>query len=374
MQKRVIVLGSAHYNTIGMVQALGREGVHVIGVLIHGGGIVKNSVYINEIYSVQDYQEGIDFIAMQLVQETPTVIIPCGDEAALLLESNREKLSEHFLFQGVTNCTMSEAMDKYCQTQIAHDSGFDVPMSFKMRKDDALPEEMPFPIIIKPLVSCQGMKSDIRVVNDMEGFERLRGEIFANTSEVIVSEFIQHGDNELNMIGCALKNGRCIVPCFIRKLRVHPKSRGSVSVAEIGPIEKSHERIVDSIAEFIRRIGYVGLFSVELMGDMSTGRMFFIEANLRNDALNPFVVKAGVNLPYLHVQDLMGEELRKDIPLGKTLKMICEPIHLASVYRHSINIFQWLHDVVTCDAFMLYWPEDRKLFWSQFFNRIIKLF
>ena len=372
--KKVIILGSSHYNTIGMVQSLGRGGCYVIGVLINGGGIVKNSIYIKEIYSVNTYQEGIDYIAENLVQENPTVIIPCGDEAALLLEKNKAKLYEHFYFQGVSNGSLFEAMDKYYQATVAQEVGFDIPKSFQIDKNVQTHDEIVFPCIIKPLMSCFGLKNDIRVTYSADELNKIKDEIFANTSKVIVQEFIENCDNELNIIGCSMNNGNCVIPSCIKKIRIHPKSRGSVSVAQVGPIENEHKEICKSIEKFIKKIEYVGLFSVELMNVSSKNKTYFIEANLRNDALNPFVEKFGVNLPLLHVQNLLGEKLIDYKSVNKKMKMICEPIHSASLYHHSINVFQWLYDIITCDGFMLYYKEDKKLFWSQYFEKIKNIF
>lgn len=372
--KKVIVLGSSHYNTIGMVQSLGRGGCYVIGVLINGGGIVKNSIYIKEIYSVNTYQEGIDYIADNLVQENPTVIIPCGDEAALLLEKNKEKLYEHFYFQRIAHVSLSEAMDKYFQAKVAQEVGFDVPKSFQIDKNVQSHDEIVFPCIIKPLMSCYGLKNDIRVAYSVDELVKMRDEIFANTNKVIVQEFIENCDNELNIIGCAMDDGHCVIPCCIKKIRIHPKSRGSVSVALVGPIENEHQEICRSIEKFINKIGYIGLFSVELMKVSSKNKTYFIEANLRNDALNPFIEKEGVNLPLLHVQNLLGEKLIDYKPVNKKMKMICEPIHSASLYHNSINVFQWLYDIITSNGFMLYYKEDKKLFWSQYYDKIGRLF
>jgi predicted ATP-grasp superfamily ATP-dependent carboligase len=218
------------------------------------------------------------------------------------------------------------------------------------------------------------LKNDIRVAYSANELDEIKDKIFENTNKVIIQEFIENCDNELNILGCAMDDGHCVIPCCIKKIRIHPKSRGSVSVAKIGPIEKQHKGIYQSIEKFIRKIGYIGLFSIELMNVSSKNKTYFIEANFRNDALNPFVEKMGVNLPLLHVQNLLGEDLNESKPVNKKMKMICEPIHSASLYHHSINVFQWLFDIITSDGFMLYYKEDKTLFWSQYVDKFKSLF
>ena len=71
----------------------------------------------------------------------------------------------------------------------------------------------------------------------------------------------------------------------------------------------------------------------------------------------------------------MGEPLKEYIPTQKSLKMICEPIHMASLHHKSINAIEWLKDIITADSFMLYDNNDKKIFISQFLRplkRILK--
>ena len=83
---KVIVLGTSHYNTIGMVQCLGDEGLYVIVVVVGSCGLLSKSVFVKEIYEVESYDNAIIYIADNLVDTEKTVIFPCGDEAALKLD------------------------------------------------------------------------------------------------------------------------------------------------------------------------------------------------------------------------------------------------------------------------------------------------
>ena len=67
--------------------------------------------------------------------------------------------------------------------------------------------------------------------------------------------------------------------------------------------------IINSISNLIRTIGYVGLFSVEMMHCKTDEKFYFTEINLRNDGAESFVTKYGANLPLNHIEDLLGEPL-----------------------------------------------------------------
>ena len=378
MNRRIIVLGSDHYNAIGVVQSLGKENLHVIVVINNKGNdsLIAQSNYVKELYQVQDFNEGIDLIANQLVDESPTVIIPCGDEAALFLEKNRERLKEHFVFQYVCkNHSLYQLMDKNIQTIFAINNNIPVPVSYDVCSIPSLPKEVPFPCIIKPLLSCEGDKRDICIAFSEEELHNKVADMLQHTPRVIVQQFIQDKSKELNILGCSFTNGDCILPLCIEKLRVHPIGTGSVSVGMVRPFNEDELKLKDKIVSMVQEMGYVGLFSFEFIREERTGKSYFIEMNLRNDALNTFLVKAGINLPYLHYQDLMGEPLKEYIPTQKSLKMICEPIHMASLHHKSINAIEWLKDIITADSFMLYDNNDKKIFISQFLRplkRILK--
>ena len=371
MTEKVIVLGTSHYNTVGMVQSLGSEGLYVIVVTIGKAGLVKRSKFVQEVYEVDDYNLAFDLIIGQIIDEKPIVIIPCGDEPALMLEKNSFRLKNNFLYQHTTaSHTIVQAMNKNYQVQVAKASGLNVPLSFEVDNIDSLPQNMIYPCIIKPLLSCEGDKRNISIARNATEMHEQVKEILIDTPRVIVQQFIENIDKELNILGCAYSNGNYEIPLSIEKVRTYPRGRGSVSVGKVVPFDSKMLSITEKIKKMLGAIGYVGLFSVELMVDSVTNNIFFIEMNLRNDALNPFIVKAGINLPYLHYQDLTKQQLKEYHPICKTRKMICEPIHISSLYNRDISPIVWIKDIFTSSSFILYNKKDKKLFWHQFIDRL----
>lgn len=377
MNKKVIVLGSDHYNTIGVVQSLGREGLYVIVVINNKGNdtLIARSRYVRELYQAENYNEGIDLIVNKLVDNAPTVIIPCGDEAALLLEKNKDRLKNSFVFQHVCKeHSLYQLMDKNNQTKFAINNKIPVPASYDICSASTLPQDVPYPCIIKPLLSCEGDKKDICLAFSKDELQIKAFEMLQHTPRVIVQQFIQDKNQELNILGCSFTNGDCILPLCIEKLRVHPIGTGSVSLGMVRPLNEGELELKDKIVSMVQEMGYVGLFSFEFIIEKGTGKSYFIEMNLRNDALNTFLVKVGINLPYLHYQDLMGESLKEYKVTQKNLKMICEPIHMASLHHKSISVIEWMKDIFTADYFMLYDSNDKKIFYSQLMRPIIRLF
>ena len=374
MSKTVILLGSDHYNAIGIVQCLGREGFSVIAV-IRGkkkGSLIAASRFLTDIYEADDFNQAIDIIATQLVQEQPTVIIPCGDEAALVLEQNSERLKGNFIYQHSSkDYPLSMLMNKHIQASLASECGFHVPQSIEVNSKLQPDCNIELPCIIKPLLSCEGDKMDICIANSKFEMQDKVNKLLTRSPRVLVQHFIgSGGKTELNILGCGLNNGNCIVPLCIEKVRVHPSGTGSVSLCKVKPFSDYHSNIIENIKKLINKIGYIGLFSIELLCENDSGKIFFIEMNLRNDALNSFIAKSGVNLPLIHYSDITGQLLPDYKPVKKEQLMICEPIHLSSMLHGGISIIEWTRDIINSDSFILYDSKDKKVFFLQFIYKI----
>ena len=132
------------------------------------------------------------------------------------------------------------------------------------------------------------------------------------------------------------------------------------------------KNIIDCITNLIRSIGYVGLFSVEMMHSKVDGKFYFTEINLRNDGAESFVTKYGANLPLNHVEDLIGLPLtmQKEEYPGY---YIWDMHHLKSLLCGDISIFTWIKEIRKSKGFLMYYKEDRMPFFRQYIYMLKKL-
>lgn len=188
-------------------------------------------------------------------------IIATCDMAALTLERNKERLKDRFLFEHAINYTLDYLAKKENQVRMAIDAGFNVPKSWNLNDTKQIPDDVTYPCLIKPLVSCEGAKSDIRVCCSREELEKNLNSL-DYTKKVLLQQYIKR-DYEISILGCGLSSGICLIPAIENKLTLYPKHVGLECLAnmqslEDGPIKKSIENLVSAA-------GYVGLFSVEMM-------------------------------------------------------------------------------------------------------------
>ncbi len=369
--KKVVLLGNDHTNTLGLTQILGLSGYYIISLLWgRRQGIVKASKFCKEIYSASSPVLCLE----KLLQtnhgknEGAVPIIATCDSAALALEDNKEKLTSRFVFENTRgDYTLHQLMEKKLQVALAKESGFYVPKSWTIKDFNDIPADLTCPCLIKPLISCKGAKDDIRICKD-------KSEYLSNlsslkyTKEVLIQQYIDH-DYEISILGCGLSSGDVKIPAVENKLTLFPKHVGLECLARMDRLTDTN--IIRSITNLVRMVGYVGLFSVEMMHCKTDNKFYFTEINLRNDGANSFVYKYGVNLPLNHIEDLKG------LPITTFTKFnpgyyIWDMHHFMSVTHRDISVFQWIKEIKQSKGFLTYFKEDKCPFIKQYTNFILK--
>ncbi len=368
--KQVIILGNDHTNSLGVSQCLGMAGYEVTcAVWGNKSGMLKCSNFVKTILSASSVEVCIDKIIEyfgNIDLNLPIPIIACCDTAALVLEKNSYRLKPMFIYEYSTNTSIEYGLQKENQTSLAVKAKFNVPKTWNLKGTKIIPHDIAYPCLIKPLVSLEGAKSDIRVCRDKEELNKNLSSL-QFTKNVLLQQYIER-DYEISILGCALKNGDVIIPCVENKLTLYPLNVGLECLAEIQPLKD--KEIISPIRSLIKFLGYVGVFSVEMMHSKVDNKFYFTEINLRNDGANGFIYKYGVNLPLNHVEDLL------DLPLTPPTEpkpgyYIWEMHHTLSFAHRDISIWQWWKEIRKSCGFLTYLKEDKKPFFKQYSNWIL---
>lgn len=363
--KKVIIFGNDHTNSVGVIQSLGKAGFKSIG-LLYGSktDLVISSYYTSNIITAKDPQSCIEkLLSTDFDEDSKIPIIATCDKAALTLEQNVDRLKDQFIFEYSSKYQLHYLVKKENQVRLAAEVGFNVPKSWNLKDSKVIPDDVCFPCIIKPLVSCEGAKSDIRVCHTMdELIENLNTLHF--THNILLQQYIER-DYEISILGCGLTSEKCLVPAVENKLTLYPKHVGLECLANVQPL--MDDSIKSNIERLITSIGYVGLFSVEMMHSKTDGKFYFTEINLRNDGAESFITKYGANLPLNHIEDLLG------LPLTEQKEFypgfyIWEMHHFLSLIHRNISIYTWLKEIKQSNGFLLYFKDDTRPFYKQFSN------
>lgn len=144
-------------------------------------------------------------------------------------------------------------------------------------KNIHLSDNMLYPCIVKPLVSAEGKKSDIRKCDTKEQvLLYLKNLKKLGYRRLLIQEFLEF-ESEYVMVGALSQKNCC---WFIsKKIRIWPASGGSSSYLQITD-EKDVQDFYSKIRNVLMQIGYDGIFDVAALrvGD----KIYLNEINLRN--------------------------------------------------------------------------------------------
>lgn len=373
MSSDSIIIGGNHHNTLGVIRALGYKGIQsqVILVTDEHKPFVSYSSYICKCIILRTKQEIVPYLleyAKEIKQKA--VILSCADFVTSELDNAYDKLKASFYLptaneQGVCN----HYMDKDAMAALAAKVGIGVPKSWIIKNDlKADIEEIAIPCIVKPLASIYGSKAEIKIFKDRESLRTYLSE--NKNHRFIVQEFIDK-DFEYQLIGCSLNHGEeIVIPGYSRCIRPCPGT--NTGFLEYKPFD-GFKCELSACKDFIKAIGYQGLFSMEYLRD-KRGNDYFLEINMRNDGNGICVTGAGVNLPYIWYLHCLGLEYRAEtvMPIKDIFVMPEFDDFLCFVKTRKISCLRWIKDLRKTDLFMEFDYRDKKPFVMGIMNLFLR--
>lgn len=333
MQK-VIIIGSNHHNTLGMIRCLGRCQLDVDLILIGHDGYVSKSRHINKTIVISDAAFLVETLLKHYGHEKDKpIIITCTDISEHILDINYDNLSDKFLF---FNCQeqgrITHFMNKQVQADLAESAGLNVPYS-QVYDDDL--SDVTFPCIIKPNQSISGGKK-VSVCNNLNALREALKD-FSEIDSILIQPFIKK-DGEIVVLGYASDN-HIVIPGYIIK---HRDNNGGTLYSSVSDSRQLPSEFIDKIKRFISYMNYDGLFGVEFIID--NGTFYFIEANLRNDATTYALAVAGANLADYYIKSKISNGFIPKYEI-KGIDAIVEFNDFKHRKENDVSIFKWLNQL-----------------------------
>lgn len=357
---RVVVIGGDHHNTLGVIRALGEKNIFpdVLIVSKDGKSFVVSSKYVNQAHIIRGNSEIVPFLIERYGKmQEKTVVICCQDASSSEVDLHADELKKICFVPGAAEQgRITFLMNKQRMSELAEECGFDIPKT--VYPDHAMKEnDIPFPCIVKPLVSKEASKEDIRICNHIcEVNQSLNALGIGN---VQVQQFIDKAF-EYQLIGCST-NKDVIIPGVSVILR--PCKGSNTSFLHYEPLEPGFCEI-EKCMDFVKRTGYKGLFSMEFLRDKQ-GKDYFMEINFRNDGNGICVTTAGVNLPYIWYLNCIGKDYIAEANKQIMPKYVMpDSAEIRLLVTKQINLFQYLGDLLKTDRFMEFDRKDQKPFWK----------
>ena len=365
--EEVFVIGGNHHNTLGVLRSLGYKGINSNLILVGNEKrpYTQFSRYIKRIVKVEDDSAVIDYLLKEQANVEHAVVIACSDGVSSELDLHREALKEHFSIPGADiQGRLTAIMDKESMSELGRRIGFNVPQSWLVETIQDI-NDVVYPCITKPILSKDGHKSDIKICHTKEDLTMIINE--GSCYKYQVQKFIEK-DFEYQLIGLSLNGGEeLIIPGVSRCIRPCPGTNtGYLHYESL----ESFNAPIDLCKQFVREVGYSGLFSIEFLRDRS-GVDYFMEMNFRNDGNAICVTASGINLPYIWYLANTKGGYKKELE-SSTFKPVYVMPEFADfknfVINRKIPLSQWITDIIKTDKFMEYDSKDKKPFFVEFGN------
>lgn len=236
------------------------------------------------------------------------VLIPDSDFSAMVIDQNQERLKEHFLFPHIkhTPGAVEHWMKKAVQKQLAVEVGMNVAngqiVSVK-NHSYTIPENLKYPCFTKPLATVGGGKQFLKRCNDEAELRKVLDAVCNYRDLDMLVEDFKSINSEYAVLGFS-DGENVVIPGIIEFVANSQSHFGIARQGKIKPVD-GFEDIVGQFKEFVRRIGFFGLFDIDFYE--SEGVLYFGELNLRFGGSGYAVTKMGVNLPAMMVKCLCGE-------------------------------------------------------------------
>ncbi len=313
-----VIIGG-DFQGLGILRSLARKNVPVC-LLDKGLCIGRFSRYTKKFKRCPSVgQEALFFnFLIDLAREQELrgwLIYPNDDETVCFLAKHKEKLGEYYKVTTPSWDVVRFAYEKRLTYQLAEKSGIAIPRTFYPGNVSELGRlDIEFPVIIKPSVKepfyTKTRKKAIQV-NDREQLIRefTKAASLINSSGLMVQELIPGGPDYLFSVGSLYKNGEFLGKVVARRVRQHPMDFGHATTyaeaVDISELEEHAKKILGAM-------GFYGLSEVEFMLDPRDGRYKLIEVNARPWGWHTLAIGAGVDLPFLSYQDMLGEEVKQN--------------------------------------------------------------
>lgn len=361
--KYAIVIGGAHFNSLGVVRSLGESGIKSVFINMDEWGFAESSKYTFDTFHINKASEIIPTVTSIIKKYGgKPAIYPTGDDSANEIDVNYDFLKE---IAFCPNCegNLDYYIKKDVMCKIAKESGFIVPETKLLVVDEKFKSELellPVPFILKPVNNFCGSKGDISICKNKSEIEDIVKN-FSSYKTVLVQEYVEGKENlAVGYCGCKTHGCKAEVYGQLEKIREYPVDRGSTSYAVIK--DKIDFLDIDALDRFLNATKFSGIFDLDLK--IVDGVPYFIEINFRNGANTYAFVKSGFRIHKVWYDQQSGVEIQpSDI---KETKLICEGLDLSHVFDGNINFTTWLKNYLTADAHMIVNKKDMKPFFYQY--------
>jgi predicted ATP-grasp superfamily ATP-dependent carboligase len=301
------------------------------------------------------------------------VIFPNSDETVYILSMYKETLKEYFRIPTPDWDVIRYVYIKSETYKVARLNEIPTPETYEAENlDKLLKLNLKFPLAIKPSIRPH-FYNKIKI----KGFRVNSKDELINTyqrisqiipySEIIVQDFIPGGTKNLYSFCPFFKNGKILAGITGRRVRQHPMDFGHAStyveLVDIPELRNLSEK-------FLRLINYYGIGEVEFMKDPRDGKYKLLEVNPRVWGWHYIAIAAGLDLPYLLYQDMIGKsfDVPSEVKRIKWFRLITDiPTVFLEVTKRRMKVSEYIASMKGNKVEAVFTWDDPLPFFAEFF-------
>ena len=293
-------------------------------------------------------------LALARSQPGPLVLYPQTDAALLLASRHREELGAAFRFVLAEAELIERLVDKARFQELAERLGLPAPPAVRVRAErgrGAPALDLPFPVIVKPLVratewNAAGGDGKALEARDGAEWEAVWQRFAPLGTQLLVQRLIPGPETAVESYHTYVDAGGAIAGEFTgRKIRTFPPRFGFSTAVEIVELPD----VAALGREVLARLGLSGVAKVDFKRDTS-GVLHLLEINPRFTLWHYPAALAGVNIPALVHADVTGQPR----PAGRRPTRAvawCSPLtDLRAAHAAGMSPLSWLRWVRHCQA------------------------
>lgn len=311
----IVLLGS-DFKALGVARSLGRRGIPIV-VLDNSPRSAWFSRYVIKRVRWPGPLDGrplVDFLLEFALRDhmQQWILFPVQDDAVEFAARNTHALAGHYRMATQDWNVIQWAADKRLTDHMAHQVGVPYPKTwYPTGEDDIRMMDIQFPAIIKPARSICLQRTLRRkalpATDTMALIDQYRLAIQTiSPDEIMVQEVIPGDGHTQFSVAAYSHEGRMLLAMTARRTRQYPIDYGLsssfVEALEIPELFQPAERL-------LRFLGVSGMVEVEFKHDARDGQYKLLDVNVRPWGWHTLCIASGLDFPYIHYRDLLGQPL-----------------------------------------------------------------
>jgi predicted ATP-grasp superfamily ATP-dependent carboligase len=374
LRQPAVVL-SGNPNALGVVRALGEQGIPVVVIHYAPYDIAQRSKYasvsIAAPHPEKDPERFLSLLLEHAQEWAGGVIFPTADETVVFASRHKGLLEKYFKVA----CPFWDIAERYIEKRqtyaLANACGVPVPQTLVPQNDEEIVEfarRIEFPCLVKPseghLYFAHFKRKMTSVANPEELLVAYREARDAGF-EVMLQEYIPGNDDTVVNYNAYFVDGQAKAEFTSRHTRNAPPWFGSPRVA----CSERIPEVIEPGRKILQALDFNGYACTEFKYDHRDGLFKLMEVNGRHNLSTLLAVRCGLNFPLLHYRHLaFGDEPRAEgYEEGRYWIDLVRDIGFSLTYRSQepYRLIDYLRPYLHRPVFAILSLRDPMPFWAR---------